>query len=113
MRRKAIVDRGRPPEDQVWGMVSDGDPHQVISGREAFRTATVKRDPGNEVALDMYPRWNLSEAMSVAGRYSYRSRGADAYSGTASGANPAGITLAANARVLSTVKTMIETLMNM
>lgn len=74
---------------------SPGDPFP-----EAFRTATVTRNAGDEMALDLYPRWNLSEAMSIAGRYSYRSRGADAYTGTVAGTNPAGTTVTASASVL-------------
>lgn len=68
---------------------------------EAFRTATVTRDPGDEMSLDLYPRWNFSEAVSVAGHYGYRSRVADSYQGSVTGATPAGTTITSNAAVLA------------
>jgi len=67
---------------------------------EAFRTASVTRDPGDELAIDLYPRWNLSEAMSIAGHYGYRTRSADAYRGSVSGTNPAKIQVTADASIL-------------
>ena len=67
---------------------------------EAFRTALVTRDPGDETAVDVYPRWNLSRAMSVAGHYGYRSRSADAYRGSVTGTDPAGATVTADASAL-------------
>jgi hypothetical protein len=67
---------------------------------EAFRTSTVTRDPGDEMAVDVYPRLTLSDAMSFAAHYGYRSRGADAYSGSVTGTNPAGATVTANASAL-------------
>ena len=67
---------------------------------ETFRTASVVRDPGDEMAIDVYPRWNFSEAMSIAGHYGYRSRAADAYVGTIRGADPAGVVQTADATTL-------------
>ena len=67
---------------------------------EAFRSATVTRDPGDEIAFALYPRLNLSEAMSIAGHYGYRSKGADAYSGTVTGTDGSGVVVTADARAL-------------
>jgi hypothetical protein len=67
---------------------------------EAFRTASVSRDPGDEVAADLYPRWNLSEALSLAAYYGFRSKSADAYRGSVSGTDAGGAAVTADAAAL-------------
>jgi hypothetical protein len=57
---------------------------------EAFRAIEVRRNPGDELAVEVHPRWTPSAAVSAAAFYGYRTRGADAYTGSATVTDLAG-----------------------
>lgn len=67
---------------------------------ESFRTIAARHVPGNELAIELFPRWTPSEAMSVAAFYGYRSRGEDSWSGTDIATGPTGSQVALNLSVL-------------
>ncbi|MDA1081863.1 MAG: hypothetical protein O2973_09355 [Gemmatimonadetes bacterium] len=68
---------------------------------EAFRTVTAALDLGDELALELFPRWSLSEAMSVAAYYGFRRKAEDSWSGTATAIGPDGGSVSLDAGVLS------------
>jgi len=67
---------------------------------ESFRTLAARRVPGNELAIEIFPRWTPSEAMSVAAFYGYRSKGEATWSGTSVATGLDGSTVNLNAAIL-------------
>ena len=64
---------------------------------EAFREASVTTTPGQLTAVELYPRWIFTDAVSMSGIYAYRSAAADAMTGRISGADPTGAVVTADA----------------
>jgi hypothetical protein len=66
------------------------DVRTVASGADAFpsadRTARMTWTPGTDLVAEIAPRWVPTEAVAIAATFAYRSRGADAYSLSATSA---------------------------
>ncbi|HEV8409739.1 MAG TPA: hypothetical protein VGQ30_04475, partial [Gemmatimonadaceae bacterium] len=65
--------------DQLAMRIPDS-PSQVILA--SYRQETVNRRLGNTVDIQVTPRWNFNDYISLAGQYYYRHKAADVYSGT-------------------------------
>jgi hypothetical protein len=65
--------------DQVTMRIPDS-PSQVILA--SYRQENINRQIGNTVDIQVTPRWNLNDYISLAAQYYYRHKAADVYSGT-------------------------------
>ncbi len=65
--------------DQLTLRIPDS-PTQVILA--SYREESVHRQIGNTVDIQVTPRWNLNDYISLAAQYYYRHKAADVYSGT-------------------------------
>ncbi|HVT39697.1 MAG TPA: hypothetical protein VHE78_11670 [Gemmatimonadaceae bacterium] len=82
-----VAQYNMPMADERVVRITDS-PDQPLPA--AYRQQTVKRKLGNELDIAVNPRWTLNEYMSLSGHYYYRSKSADAYTGTFRVANLAG-----------------------
>lgn len=83
--------------DQITARIPDS-PSQVILA--SYRTETVQRHLGSIVDIQVNPRWNLNDFLSLSGQYYYRHKSADVYSGTFSVVDLNGNNVSLNANVL-------------
>jgi hypothetical protein len=65
--------------DQLTLRIPDS-PTQVILA--SYREESVHRQVGNTVDIQLTPRWNFNDYISLAAQYYYRHKSSDAYSGT-------------------------------
>lgn len=73
-------------------------PHQVLAA--AYRQQTVKRALGDELVVELTPRWALNEFVGVSGHYLYRRKSPDSYTGRFTVTDLAGQQIAIDAAAL-------------
>lgn len=83
--------------DQLTLRIPDS-PSQVILA--SYRAEPVQRHLGSIVDLQINPRWNLNDFLSLSGQYYYRHKAADTYSGVFNVIDNAGNSVTLNANVL-------------
>jgi hypothetical protein len=86
-----------PMADERVIRITDS-PDQPLAA--AYRQQTVKRKLGNEFNIAVNPRWTLNDYVGLSGHYDYRSKSADAYTGTFNVSNLAGQQVAIDASTL-------------
>ena len=83
--------------DHITQRIPDS-PSQVILA--SYRAESVQRQLGSIVDIQINPRWNLNDFLSLSGQYYYRHKAADTYSGTFNVTDLAGNSVTLNANVL-------------